>query len=288
MESQVTEAITEAATDPALQKSFDLKVFLSYEVGGFTIGNILAALVVLIIGLLVKKILDRLIDKILNKAGTNAKVSKLIQKVADVLIVFIIIMITASTLGINTGSIIALAAVFSLGIVLALNDILSNLAGGIEIIASKIFRIDDFIEVGGVSGSVIVMNLTHTRIKTPDNQIISVPNKEISSKTVINYNTNPTRRNPIAVTASYDSPTELVVKALIESAAEEPAVLKDPAPFVYITDYKESAIEYTLYFWTPSNDWWQPKMRINTRIREKFAKYGVEMTYGHVNVHMVE
>lgn len=288
MESQVTEAITEVAADPALQKSFDLKVFLSYEIGGFTIGKILAALVVLIIGLLIRKILDKLIEKILNKAETNTKVSKLIQKVADVLIVFIIIMIAASTLGINTGSIIALAAVFSLGIVLALNDILSNLAGGIEIIASKIFRIDDFIEVGGVSGSVIGMNLTHTRIKTPDNQIISVPNKEISSKTVINYNTNPTRRNPITITASYDSPTELVIKALIESATEEPAVLKEPAPFVYITDYKESSIEYTLYFWTPSNDWWAPKLCINTRIREKFAKYGVEMTYGHINVHMVE
>lgn len=285
MENQVSDTIAKVANDPKLNNGFNLEEFLKFEIGGFKIGNIIYAVIILFVGLVIKYIIDRLVSRILNRTDANAKTAKIIQKIVDFILVYVLVVIVASALGVNTASIIALASVFSLGIVLALNDILSNMAGGIEILTSKIFAIDDFIEMDGVQGFVEGMNLTHTKIRTVDNNVMYIPNKEVSSKSVCNYYGKPKRRIPIVVTASYDSETDMVEKALLEAATDEPATLKDPAPFVFLTDYLDSSIEYTLYFWTPSNNWWEPKNHVNRRIREKFSKYGIEMTYNHLNVH---
>lgn len=285
MESKVTETLENVANDPKLTNGFNLGEFLKFEIAGFKIGNIIFAIVILIIGVVIKYIIDLILKKILTKPDTNPKIGNAIKKIADVIIIFFIIMTVASALGVNTASIIALVSVMSLGIVLALNDILGNMAGGIEILTSKIFQIGDYIMVGEAEGFVEGMNLTHTTIRTLDNYVISIPNKDVSSKAVCNFHGKNLRRNPIVVTASYDSDSDLVEKALIEAATDEPAVLADPKPFVFLTNYLESSIQYTLYFWTPAKNWWEPKMHVNKRIREKFKKYGLEMTYNHLNVH---
>lgn len=285
MDNNVSDTIEKVAKDPKLTNGFNLWEFLKFEIGGFKIGNIIFAIGILIIGVVIKYIIDLILKKILIKSGVNSKIANAINKIVDVLIIFIIIVTVASAMGVNTASIIALVSVLSLGIVLALNDILGNMAGGIEILASKIFTQNDYIAIDGVEGFVEGMNLTHTTIRTVDNHVISIPNKEVSSKTVCNFHGKNLRRNPIVVTASYDADSDIVEKALIEAAADEPAVLADPKPFVFLTNYLESSIEYTLYFWTPAKNWWEPKMHVNRRIRDKFRKYDIEMTYNHLNVH---
>ena len=269
-------------------KDVNMNVFLNAEVGGFSIGKILSAIIVLIVCLIVKKMLKKVIGKILGKSKMDEKAANVIAKIADIVIVFLIIMLVASTLGVNTTSLIALATALSLGVSLALNDIIANIAGGLVMMSSKTFGIGDYIEVGGSAGTVTEIHLAHTRIQTLDNQMITIPNKDIAASKVTSYTANPIRRTNIVVTASYEAPTETVKKALMEAITDEATVLQDPAPAVFLTNYGESSIEYTLYFWTKNADFLSAKLDILERIREKFAKYGVEMTYNHVNVHMIE
>lgn len=269
-------------------ENVNMNALLNAEVGGFSIGKILSAILVLIVCLIIKKALDQVIGKILKKSKMDDKVENIVGKVIDVVLVFLIIMLVASTLGVDTSSLIALATALSLGVSLALNDVIANIAGGLVMLEAKTFTIGDYIELNGIQGTVKEIHLARTKIQTLDNQIITIPNKDVAGSTVTNYTDNTTRRTNIVVTASYDSDPETVKKALMEAITDEKTVLTDPAPSVFLTNYGSSSIEYTLYFWTENADWLSAKLDILDRIHEKFAKYGVSMSYNHVNVHMIE
>ena len=114
------------------------------------------------------------------------------------------------------------------------------------------------------------------------------PNKELSSSRIINYTAMGRRRVVRTVTASYDAPTETVKAACLAAVAATPNVLPEPAPVVYLTEYGSSAIEYSVRCWTRAEDYWNAFFALNENLRDAFAAAGVEMTYDHLNVHLVE
>ena len=125
----------------------------------------------------------------------------------------------------------------------------------------------------------------YTKLITPDNKIVSIPNSAVVGAQIVNYTTAGTRRLDINVTASYDAPAEKVVQALLEAAKLE-QVLPDPAPFAALTEYGDSAISYTLRVWVSAADYWDVNFAILRRVREQFDASGIEMTYPHLNVHL--
>ena len=179
-------------------------------------------------------------------------------------------------------------SVLTLGITLAAEDILGNVAGGLVILSSRPFGIGDVIETAGTEGTVREITLNHTKIETYDGQIIMQPNKELSSSRIINYSTLGRRRVVRTVTASYDAPTEAVKAACLEAVAATPKVLSDPAPDVSLTTYGSSSIEYTVRCWTAVDDYWGAYHALNENLRSAFERNGVEMTYDHLNVHVME
>ena len=146
---------------------------------------------------------------------------------------------------------------------LAAEDILGNVAGGLVILTSHPFNIGDDIEVADTVGTVREITLNHTKIETPDGQFVMQPNKELSSSRIINYTAMGRRRVVRTVTASYDAPTETVKAACL-------------------------AIEYSVRCWTRAEDYWNAFFALNENLRDAFAAAGVEMTYDHLNVHLVE
>ena len=162
------------------------------------------------------------------------------------------------------------------------------MAGGLVILSSRPFGIGDVIETAGTEGTVREITLNHTKIETYDGQIIMQPNKELSSSRIINYSTLGRRRVVRTVTASYDAPTEAVKAACLEAVAATPNVLSDPAPDVSLTKYGSSSIEYTVRCWTAVDDYWGAYHALNENLRSAFERNGVEMTYDHLNVHVVE
>ena len=262
---------------------------LKTSLGGYSLGNILSAIVTLLVCLVAVRLLMKLVTKLMGRARRiNDRLQKIVLSAIKAVLYVLTVIITAEALGVNTTSLTAIMSVLTLGITLAAEDILGNVAGGLVILSSRPFGIGDVIETAGTEGTVREITLNHTKIETYDGQIIMQPNKELSSSRIINYSTLGRRRVVRTVTASYDAPTEAVKAACLEAVAATPKVLSDPAPDVSLTTYGSSSIEYTVRCWTAVDDYWGAYHALNENLRSAFERHGVEMTYDHLNVHVVE
>ena len=262
---------------------------LKTSLGGYSLGNILSAIVTLLVCLVAVRLLMKLVTKLMGRARRiNDRLQKIVLSAIKAVLYVLTVIITAEALGVNTTSLTAIMSVLTLGITLAAEDILGNVAGGLVILSSRPFGIGDVIETAGTEGTVREITLNHTKIETYDGQIIMQPNKELSSSRIINYSTLGRRRVVRTVTASYDAPTEAVKAACLEAVAATPKVLSDPAPDISLTTYGSSSIEYTVRCWTAVDDYWGAFHALNENLRSAFERNGVEMTYDHLNVHVVE
>ena len=260
---------------------------LKTSLGGYTLANILSALLTLLICLVVVRLVMKLVTRLLGKARRiNDRLQKIILTSAKAVLYVLTAIITAEALGVNTTSLTAIMSVLTLGVTLAAEDILGNVAGGLVILSSHPFGLGDEIESGGLVGTVREITLNHTKIETADGQIVMQPNKELSASRIINYTALGRRRVVRTVTASYDAPTETVKAACLEAVAATPKVLPNPAPTVYLTNYGASSIEYSIRCWTAVEDYCF--FALNENLRDAFEKHGVEMTYDHLNVHVIE
>ena len=267
----------------------DLSKIMQTTLGGYSLGHILSAVLTLLICLVAVRLLLKLAKRLLDRSKRiNDRLRQIILTAVKVVLYILTGIITAGALGLNTSSLTALVSVLTLGVTLAAEDILGNVAGGLVILSSHPFNIGDEIEVSGTTGIVREITLNHTRIETFDGQFVMQPNKELSSSRVINYTAMGRRRVVRKVTASYDAPTEQVKAACLEAVAATPNVLPSPAPVVYLTDYGSSAIEYSVRCWTETKDYWNAYFALNENLRDAFAAHNVEMTYDHLNIHISE
>ena len=171
---------------------------------------------------------------------------------------------------------------------LAAEDILGNMAGGFVILSTHQFAIRDYIEVGGVAGTVDEVTLNHTKLMTPDGQMVTLPNKIVASSQLTNYTVLGRRRIVRKVTASYDAPTESVRAACLEAVGLTPDILPSPAPQALVSEYGSSSIEYAVFCWCRPESYIAASYGLNERLRAAFEKAGVEMTYDHLNVHIMD
>ncbi len=267
----------------------DLSKIMQTTLGGYSLGHILSAILTLLICLVAVRLLLKLAKRLLDRSKRmNDRLRQIILTAVKVVLYILTGIITAGALGLNTSSLTALVSVLTLGVTLAAEDILGNVAGGLVILSSHPFNIGDEIEVSGTTGIVREITLNHTKIETFDGQFVMQPNKELSSSRVINYTAMGRRRVVRKITASYDAPTEQVKAACLEAVAATPNVLPSPAPAVYLTDYGSSAIEYSVRCWTETKDYWGAYFALNENLRDAFAAHNVEMTYDHLNVHISE
>ena len=267
----------------------DLTKIMQTTLGGYSLGHILSAILTLLVCLVAVRLLLKLAKRLLDRSKRmNDRLRQIILTAVKVVLYILTGIITAGALGLNTSSLTALVSVVTLGVTLAAEDILGNVAGGLVILSSHPFNIGDEIEVSGTTGIVREITLNHTKIETFDGQFVMQPNKELSSSRVINYTAMGRRRVVRKVTASYDAPTEQVKAACLEAVAATPNVLPSPAPVVYLTDYGSSAIEYSVRCWTETKDYWNAYFALNENLRDAFAAHNVEMTYDHLNIHISE
>lgn len=258
------------------------------KLGNLTWDSIIQAVLLLLVGMMVIRILLKIVDQMLERSKSLSSLKTYIHSVTKVLLWFLLALMVAGAFGVDVTSIIALLSVAGLAVSLALQNTLSNVAGGIMLLVSKPFTVGDYIETDGVSGTVSAIDLAYCTITTVDNKEIFIPNNQISAAKIINYNRLGRRRAEIFVTASYDAPTETVKGAIREALDSIPEILSDPAPAVWINDYQSSSIQYVVRAWATSEDYWDVYYTIIERIRESFKRHNVEMTYDHLNVHIVD
>ena len=247
--------------------------------------DIVTALIILVLGIFATRIILKLLTKTLERSRLEKAAYSLITSLAKAALYILLGLIVASTLGIDVTSIVALASVLTLALSLALQNMVSNIIGGFTILYTHPFRSGDFVEIAGQSGTVQEINMTYTKLTTPDNKVISIPNSAVVAAQIVNYNAEPTRRVEVPVSASYDVPIQKVLDALVLAGTVDNALL-DPAPMAVITGYGDSAINYTLRVWVKTPDYWDVNFLVTQRVKQIFDEQNITMTYPHLNVHL--
>lgn len=246
--------------------------------------SILKALLTLVACLIVMKILLAASRKLLKKSKLDLSLHSIIVSTLKILLLFLTILIVAPTLGIETASLLAVLSIAGVAVSLSIQGILGNFFSGVTLLISKPFKIGDFVTIGGMSGTIVETGITHTKLHTIDNQVILVPNSSVTSNVITNVSTEDTRRLDFTFTASYDSDPDSVIAALTE-AADIDLILSDPAPFIRLSKYGESAVEYVVRVWVRNADYWDANFQILDRVHKCYEKHGVSMTYPHIHVH---
>lgn len=261
---------------------------LSMGVGNVTLSAILRAVIIFLVCMIAVKILMKIFNKAIVKMNVDKSLHAFIRTTVKILLYFVAVIIVADTLGIPITSLIAVLSVAGLALSLAIQGVLSNIAGGIMVLASKPFGVGDYIEAGAVGGTVKEIGLAYTKLATADNKLIYVPNSDISASQIVNYSANDARRIEIKIGASYDDSIEDVKKALNEVIANND-VLEEPAkPFVNVSAYQDSYIEYVVRVWVENAKYWDVHFKMLEDIKASFDKNKITMTYNHLNVHMMK
>ena len=231
----------------------------------FLTANLLPAAVLLALGILVIRLIMRVVEKLLQKAKLEKAATGLIKTVIRVILYGLVGLTAASKLGIDITGVVALASVLTLAISLSVQDALTNLISGFTLLYTKPFVAGDYVEIAGQGGTVQEIGLTYTKLSTPDNKMISLPNSSVTSAQIVNYTVTGTRRVDITVSASYDSPVQLVLDTLKE-AATVPTVLDSQPVFVALNSYGDSAIGYVVRVWSTTENYWDTYFTITENI----------------------
>lgn len=257
------------------------------KLGDISLSSILSAILIYIVCYAAIKLLCRAFEKMLDRSKhIDPSLKTFFASTIRAALWVIAIIIIAGSLGIPVTSLVAVLSVAGVALSLALQGLLSNLFSGMTILTTRPFKVGDYVQIGGESGTVKSIGLFYTALDTVDNRVIYAPNGDITSSKIINYSAEPLRRIIIPITASYDSATEDVRRAVLAAAAKDERILDDPAPFVAISNFGSSSVEYTVRVWCNGADYWDVLFALNENIRECFAEYGVEMSYDHLNVHI--
>ncbi|MGI6013222.1 MAG: mechanosensitive ion channel family protein [Oscillospiraceae bacterium] len=256
------------------------------NIGSFSLASILSAIVVFLICNIAIKLVTRIVNRAMNKPQIDNGVKNTVQIILKIVIWGLAIVIIAETLGIPSASLVAAISVVGLALSLSIQDIMSNLFSGIIVLLTKPLSAGDYVEFDGIDGTVRSVGLFHTTMLTIDNRLIYVPNSAVVSSKIYNYSKEPIRRVDRTFCASYDCSTELVKQALLEAIAADPRIHSTPEPFVALSAYLDSAVEYTVRVWCNNADYWNVVFQLNEQVRESFARNHVEMPYGHLNVHI--
>lgn len=243
------------------------------------------ALLILVIGILAIRVVMKIIRVTLERSRLEKAAHGLITSLSATSMYVLLGLITASALGIDVTSVVALASVLTLAVSLALQNMVSNIIGGFTILYTHPFRSGDYVEIAGQGGTVTEINMTYTMLSTADKKLISIPNSAVVAAEIVNFSASPTRRVAISVNASYDDSVDTVLDALLQAADVEKA-LTDPAPGAVVTEYGDSAIGYSLRLWVNTEDYWDVYYQVTRRIKEVFDDRGISMTYPHLNVHL--
>ena len=250
----------------------------------FNIKTLPIALLLIIIFYVIYKIVNKIFKKYSKNLPVDKTVSKAVNKIVDVLIIFFAIMIIASALGINTSSLIAAFSIFGLAISLSVQNLMSNVANAINIHAIQPFKIDDYVDIDGIEGTIVEIGFMFTKIRTYKNEMIYMPNSKVGSATIKNYSYEKYRRIEYTIGISYDNNISDAKKALLELLNEEPLIIKSEEIVVFVNDYAASSINITLRAYTENKNYLNCFWNIKEHIKPKFDKYGINIPYAQLDV----
>jgi len=246
--------------------------------------NIVKFFAVLVIGIIVIKVLLVTIKKILSRTKMEEVAQNFLIAVFKFIFWLLLVLALLSIIGVEvTGIITALSAAI-LAIGMALQSNISNIANGIVIVTTKMFKKGDYIIVGDKEGSIVEINFLFTTLFTKDNKKVTIPNSTIVNSAVVNAGANPKRRVEFTFSAAYESDVELVEKTVIDVMKSNGKVYLDPEPFCKLKEFSASSIDFFANCWCDSADYWDVYYYVTEHVFNEFKRNGISIPFTQVEV----
>jgi small conductance mechanosensitive channel len=298
LQSDTTEAIKDLIVSDSVQKArlrevVDTVLNIDYNEafnsllsqGGWILFKIILAFAIYLVGKLITTWILRIMNLAFERRNVDASLRIFLRSMVQVVMMILVILAAVQTLGINTTSFVALFASAGLAVGMALSGTLQNFAGGVILLLLRPYRVGDFITAQGQSGKVREIGLFSTKITTPDNRIVYIPNSGISTSIIDNASQPDTRRVDWKIAISYGDNIDIAREKIIEMLNADSRVLSEPAaPMVVVSELANSAVILTVRAWTANSEYWNLTFDINEKIYKELPKHGINFPYPKLDV----
>lgn len=248
--------------------------------------KVLGAVAVLILGRFLAGWVRGLTRKALNRADFDATLVPFLANLVFVAVMTFVLISAAGLVGIPMTSFVAVLGAAGLAVALAFQGTLSNFSSGVMLLTFRPFRVGDFVEAGGVSGTVKEIGIFFTTLATPDNVRITMPNTKISGETIKNYSANPTRRIDLVMGVGYGDDLDLAMRTIREVVDEDDRVLADPQPQIAVSELGDSSVGIVVRPWVNGEDYWGVRFDLTKALKERLEAAGCEIPFPQRDVHL--
>lgn len=253
-------------------------LLLSYAV------NVVAAIAIIIVGMIIARMVSNTVNKVMQARHIDATVADFLSALVRYGIIAFALIAALGRVGVQTASVIAVLGAAGLAIGLALQGSLSNLAAGVLLVTFRPFRSGEYVDLGGVAGTVLQVQIFSTTMRSADGRIIVVPNGKIIAGNIINFSREPVRRNEFIIGVAYDSDIDLVTRLLTDIIKADERILKDREMTVRLNELGASSINFVVRVWSNSGDLQNVYWDVLERVKRSFDEHGISFPYPQMDV----
>lgn len=248
--------------------------------------NLVTAIAIFVIGRWVAKAMSRGLRRVLQSQQVDKILESFVSNIVYWLLMAFVIIAAITKLGVQTASFIAVVGAAGLAIGLAMQGALSNFAAGVLIVMFRHYKVGDYIDAGGVGGSVLAVHILTTTLKTPDNKTIIIPNSQIMDGIITNYSANDTRRVDLVIGVGYDDDLDKVRSVLKDILDKDERVLPEPAPVIVVGELADSSVNFNVRPWVKTSDYWGLYWDTLETVKKRFDEEGISIPFPQRDVHV--
>ena len=250
------------------------------------IPKLIGGIIVLIIGLWITKLITKAVGRSLVKSNIDQSLVPFLKSLTNIILKALVAITVMGMIGIQMTSFVAIIGAAGLAVGLALSGTLQNFAGGVIILILKPFKIGDFIEAQGYTGTVKEITIFSTMLNTPDKKLVIIPNGPLSTGALTNFSAEPLRRVDWTFGIAYGDDVEDFKRAMNDFIAADARILKDPAPFMGLSELADSSVNFAVRVWVDGPDYWNVFFEMNEKVYTQFAAYKLNIPFPQMDIHV--
>ncbi|CNJ00977.1 small-conductance mechanosensitive channel MscS [Yersinia mollaretii] len=248
--------------------------------------NLVAALLILTVGSIIAKVVSGMLGRVMKLRGIDVTVADFLAAMARYSILAFTIVAVLGRLGVQTASVIAVIGAAGLAVGLALQGSLSNFAAGVLLVAFRPFKAGEYVDLGGVAGTVVQVQIFSTTLRTVDDKIIVVPNGKIIANNIINTSREPNRRTDMVIGVAYDADIDVVKKVLGDIIAADDRIMHDKGVTVRLNEMAASSLNFTVRVWTTNGDAMEVYWDLMENFKRALDAHNIGIPYPQMDVHL--
>ncbi|MGQ7870172.1 mechanosensitive ion channel family protein [Sunxiuqinia sp. sy24] len=248
--------------------------------------KLISAVITLLVGLWIINVISNAFSRLMDRKNVDVSLRGFLKSMFSIVLKILLVVSVIGMMGIQMTSFIAILGAAGLAIGMALSGTLQNFAGGVIILIIKPFNVGDYIEAQGYAGSVREIQIFNTILKTPDNVTIIIPNGGLSTGSVKNYSTEARRRVDFVFGVAYGDDYDQAKSVITRLVGADSRILKDPAPFIVLSELADSSVNITVRVWSEATDYWGVKFDLTEQVYKEFPKAGLNIPFPQMDVHV--